>query len=111
MEEHELFGTVFARLRLLGVDTIATVLFNGKVLGKVDNMFKSWSFPLKHVQLENVVSIYFESPTQYAVNESVIYTQRYGYNVPPNLAPEVQHGKSHPNFIRKEQCSFSWVRE
>lgn len=110
--EEEQFVSLFMRLKFLGLDTIATVYFNGKPLGKVNNMFHTWTFPLKHVELQaNVLSIFFTSPTKYAANQSISYTNQYGYDVPPKSNPDVQHGKNHPNFIRKEQCSFSWVND
>ena len=46
----------------------------------------------------------------YAKNQSAEYSELFGYKVPPVVAPPFQHGRDHPNFIRKEQCSFSWVR-
>lgn len=32
----------------------------------------------------------------------------YPYRVPPECPPDVQKGECHVNFLRKEQCSFSW---
>ena len=50
------------------------------------------------------MTVKFESAVTYAANQSTAYA----YTVPPICPPAVQHGQCHPNFIRKEQASFSW---
>ena len=52
----------------------------------------------------NTVKVKFWSAVNYASEEQV----KYPYAVTPDCPPDVQHGECHANFIRKEQCSFSW---
>lgn len=79
------------------------------MVGKSDNMFVKYSFMVKKfIKIRNVLQVHFASPTKYAAHKSKQYVDNFGYHVPPRTAPPDQHGRSHPNFIRKEQCSFSW---
>ncbi|KAK2499166.1 hypothetical protein MC885_012098, partial [Smutsia gigantea] len=89
-----------------GVDTVAKVLFNNVTIGKTDNMFKRYSFDITSVVRDvNSIELSFQSPVLYAAQQSKAHTE---YEVPPNCPPRVQKGECHVNFIRKEQCSFSW---
>ncbi|KAM8833297.1 beta-mannosidase [Synchiropus picturatus] len=93
-------------LVLEGVDTVATVWFNGKNLGSTDNMFRRYDFPVSDVLLEeeNKMEVSFVSPVVYAAGQRA----RSAYRIPPECPPEVQKGECHVNFLRKEQSSFSW---
>ena len=75
------------------------------------NMFIQYKYDVTGLLkgTENNISLKFVSPTLTAKNSSILYQDTYGYLVPPKGPPEVQHGRDHVNFIRKEQCSFSWV--
>ncbi|XP_057313763.1 beta-mannosidase-like [Hydractinia symbiolongicarpus] len=98
-----------SRIVFYGVDTVADILLNKNLLGKTDNMFSTYSFYITpYLKEENFLEIHFTSPTLYAKNRSENYYLKHGYNVPPQFLPKVQHGRNHQNFIRKEQCSFSW---
>ncbi|KAF7666144.1 hypothetical protein LDENG_00116800 [Lucifuga dentata] len=105
--------TVYAPLRkkvLLvfdGVDTVATVWLNGIVVGKTDNMFRRYDFPVRDLLKdgENMLKVSFVSPVLYASGRRKAHT---AYRVPPECPPDVQKGECHVNFIRKEQSSFSW---
>ncbi|XP_066239994.1 beta-mannosidase [Saccopteryx leptura] len=89
-----------------GVDTVAKVLLNNVLIGETDNMFKIYSFDITHVvNAVNFIELRFQSPVLYAAQQSRAHTR---YQVPPNCPPSVQKGECHVNFIRKEQCSFSW---
>ncbi|XP_016079086.1 PREDICTED: beta-mannosidase [Miniopterus natalensis] len=89
-----------------GVDTVAEVLLNNVSIGKTNNMFKRYSFDVTHVvRALNFIELHFQSPVFYAAQQSRAHTC---YQVPPNCPPSVQKGECHVNFIRKEQCSFSW---
>lgn len=89
------------------LDTVATITLNGKVLGSANNQFRRWIWPVKDLLLpsgkENSISIAFQSAAAYATAQAA----KYPYTVPSMDSP-VQHGEPHRNFIRKEQCSFSW---
>lgn len=91
-----------------GLDTVSTVIINGKVVGHSDNMFLRYIFDVKKVIKagKNTIQVNFTSAIQYAKRKS----QEYGYDVPPDCSVPVQRGECHRNFIRKEQSSFSWVR-
>ncbi|XP_016014567.1 beta-mannosidase isoform X1 [Rousettus aegyptiacus] len=89
-----------------GVDTVTEVLLNNVSIGNTNNMFKRYSFDITSVvQAVNVIEVRFQSPVLYAAQQSRAHSS---YQVPPNCPPSVQKGECHVNFIRKEQCSFSW---
>lgn len=102
----------FIRLKFYGIDTIASIYFNNEIIAKSTNMFTSFRvvLPSHSFQAINSLEVDFSSPTIYAKNQSEWYKNNYHYDVPPTSAPPAQHGRDNPNFIRKEQCSFSWVR-
>ena len=90
-----------------GLDTVASILINGKLVGKTSNMFHRYIFDVKNA-IEagaNIIQVNFTSAIAYSKKAF----QDYSYNVPPNCTVPVQRGECHVNFIRKEQCSFSWV--
>ena len=67
--------------------------------------FKSFNLFSRSIQIgSNTISVSFQSAPSYAADQSTSHP----YDVPPDCPPDVQHGICHPNFIRKEQCSFSW---
>ncbi|XP_040822704.1 beta-mannosidase [Ochotona curzoniae] len=89
-----------------GVDTVAKILFNNVTIGKTENMFNEYRFDITHVVRDvNSLEVRFQSAVLYAAQRSNAYRN---YKVPPNCPPAVQKGECHVNFIRKEQCSFSW---
>ncbi|XP_072031155.1 beta-mannosidase-like [Amphiura filiformis] len=89
-----------------GLDTVASISINGAVVGDSSNMFIRYVFDIKeHLKSgANTITIAFQSAPSYANQKSTSHQ----YQVPPECPPAVQHGICHPNFIRKEQCSFSW---
>ena len=90
-----------------GLDTVSTVRINGKVVGTSSNMFHRYIFDIKDAIKPgtNRVQVNFTSALAY----SKMKFDEYSYDVPPDCTVPVQHGECHANFIRKEQCSFSWV--
>ncbi|XP_054550588.1 beta-mannosidase isoform X2 [Talpa occidentalis] len=89
-----------------GVDTVSKILLNNITIGKTDNMFDRYSFDITRLlRAENRVELQFQSPVLYAAQRSAAHTS---YQVPPACPPTVQKGECHVNFVRKEQCSFSW---
>ncbi|KAM4834229.1 beta-mannosidase [Thomomys bottae] len=89
-----------------GIDTVAEILFNNVTLGKTDNMFRRYSFDISNIVTDmNSIELRFQSAVEYAKQQSRSHT---GYRVPPECPPSVQKGECHVNFVRKEQCSFSW---
>ncbi|NXY35927.1 MANBA mannosidase, partial [Pomatorhinus ruficollis] len=89
-----------------GVDTVAQILLNNVTLGRTDNMFNRYSFDITSVIQEvNFVEVRFLSAVSYAAEQSRCHK---AHSIPPACPPPVQKGECHVNFIRKEQCSFSW---
>ncbi|NWV80789.1 MANBA mannosidase, partial [Dasyornis broadbenti] len=89
-----------------GVDTVAQILLNNVTLGGTDNMFRRYSFDITSVMQEvNFVEVRFLSAVSYAAGQSRCHK---AHCIPPACPPPVQKGECHVNFIRKEQCSFSW---
>ncbi|XP_049642489.1 beta-mannosidase [Suncus etruscus] len=89
-----------------GVDTVAQILLNNVTIGKTDNMFVRYGFPVGHLlQAQNRLELRLLSPVLFAAWQSRNYP---GLPVPPACPPLVQKGECHVNFIRKAQCSFSW---
>nr|XP_028599354.1 beta-mannosidase isoform X3 [Podarcis muralis] len=89
-----------------GVDTVAQIVVNNVTVGRTDNMFNRYSFDITNVIKEvNAIHVNFVSAVWYAAEQS---KNHEAYKVPPECPPPVQKGQCHVNFIRKEQCSFSW---
>ncbi len=82
-----------------GLDTIATLTLNGKVIGKTENMFIGHRFAVKDVLRpgRNELSIVFTSPRTY---------------IDAHHSPDRFHEWNDPvggaSLMRKEQCSFGW---
>ncbi|XP_041809477.1 beta-mannosidase isoform X1 [Chelmon rostratus] len=90
-----------------GVDTVASISLNGITVGKTDNMFRRYDFPVRDLLKDdnNVLQVSLLSPVLYASEQRRAHS---AYRVPPECPPDVQKGECHVNFIRKEQRSFSW---
>eukprot|EP01102_Stenamoeba_stenopodia_P020003 TRINITY_DN7671_c0_g1_i1.p1 TRINITY_DN7671_c0_g1~~TRINITY_DN7671_c0_g1_i1.p1 ORF type:complete len:692 (-),score=133.00 TRINITY_DN7671_c0_g1_i1:976-3051(-) len=90
-----------------GLDTVGNVTVNGEWVGSVDNMFRRYMFDVTELIVEgyNKIEISFVSAATYAAQQEANYVWYY---VPTSDDEEVQNGEPYRNFIRKEQCSFSW---
>ncbi|XP_042338716.1 beta-mannosidase-like [Plectropomus leopardus] len=90
-----------------GVDTVASIWLNCVLVGKTDNMFRRYDFPVRDLLKDgvNVLKVSLVSPLLYASERRKAHS---AYRVPPECPPDVQKGECHVNFIRKEQSSFSW---
>ncbi|XP_078419500.1 beta-mannosidase [Cetorhinus maximus] len=89
-----------------GLDTVATILINNITVGTSNNMFSRYTFDSTGVIRErNFIEVRFLSAVSYAAQQSAQHSK---YPVPPECPPIQQRGECHVNFIRKEQCSFSW---
>ena len=80
---------------------------NGVQVGKSKNMFHRYIFNVKGALKtgSNAIKVRFTSAVLYAKGQA----KKFPYRVPPQCPVPVQRGECHGNFIRKEQCSFSWV--
>ncbi|KAJ3273053.1 hypothetical protein HDV01_004830 [Terramyces sp. JEL0728] len=92
-------------LILEGIDTVAEFVLNGAVVGKTNNQFRMYILDITHFIKSGVnkLEVRFTSAIRYALDKSL----EYSYKVPDQFAPE-QSGERHRNFVRKNQCSFSW---
>lgn len=81
-----------------GIDTVATVRLNGRVLAEVANQHRQWRFDVTDILAagENVLAVDFRSPIRYMNEQSVILGAR---ERPYPLPYEA---------IRKSACSFGW---
>lgn len=96
-----------------GIDSVSSVYLNDKLIGATDNMFRRYVFDVaSYINVanpaSNAVTIKFESPLKYVLNQASEYKYKYGYDVPPDCPPKWQHGECYVNFIRKMQSSYSW---
>ncbi|XP_037098092.1 beta-mannosidase [Syngnathus acus] len=94
-------------LILDGVDTAASVWLNGVLVGRTDNMFCPYVFPVQGrlKAADNTLTVHILSSVVFAAQKRNAHT---AYSVPPECPPDVQKGQCHVNFIRKAQSSFSW---
>ncbi len=82
-----------------GLDTIADVSLNGRLLGHTENMHRIWEFPVKALlkKTGNELRVYFHSPTKYIAE---------AFRKAPTLGTEdAMNGFVH---IRKAHCMFGW---
>ncbi|KAI1320522.1 hypothetical protein EDD11_000484 [Mortierella claussenii] len=90
-----------------GLDTLATITLNDAQMGVTNNQFRHYQFDVSKVIRAgpNSLSIQFDDAVKGAQSKA----EQYPYYVPDmfNMSA-AQHGFPHRNFIRKEQCSFSW---
>ncbi|MDX2078959.1 MAG: glycoside hydrolase family 2 protein [bacterium] len=89
-------------LRCHGVDTIATITLNGVVIGKTENMFRTYEFDVKpHVMVgENTLTIAIEAPLTYAQRMDAEKGKMGGWVEPMRINSGA--------WIRKEPCNFGW---
>ncbi|MEJ2634015.1 MAG: glycoside hydrolase family 2 protein [Calditrichia bacterium] len=81
-----------------GLDTIAEIFLNGKLIGRCDNMFRTWHFAVQEVLKKsgNQLRIKFISPTAFGRQQE----EKYG-----RLPVALQSGRV---YLRKAQYSFGW---
>ncbi|GHU17685.1 hypothetical protein FACS1894163_08890 [Spirochaetia bacterium] len=81
-----------------GLDTLATVMLNGKEIARTDNCFRTYRLPVKDAlqEKDNRLTIYFENPFPYMAKQ-----QRENPMSSANGGLGVPH-------IRKVQCHFGW---
>jgi beta-mannosidase len=84
-----------------GLDTLAEVRLNGKLIGKANNMFRTWRWDVTGRMLagENEISVAFASAVRYcAEREAVRYLDR------PKDTNTLPGGP----YLRKAPCHFGW---
>ena len=83
-------------LRLLGVDTIATVYVNGQEVGRCNNMFRRYAFDIRSVLKddgENVLLVVFTGPAK-----ELTRIER---------EVKLEHGIAAAKYLRKSHCDFN----
>ena len=86
-------------LRFEGIDTVADLELNGMALGHVENMHRTWEFPVKDAlrEKENRLRVCLRSPTRYI---------RQANEKNPLLGTaDAMEGFPH---LRKAHCMFGW---
>jgi len=81
-----------------GLDTLATIRVNGRLLAKTDNMFRLWEFDVKRFLCagKNRIEVRFDSAPAYGRKKAA----------EPGI-PAWSAG-SWIHFLRKEACNFGW---
>lgn len=84
----------------LGIDTLGEIFVNGKSLGHVNNMHRSWRFNVKEflVQGENSIRIELSSPNAFT-------TETYESGAIKYTNTGTMAGSS---YLRKAHCQFGW---
>lgn len=84
-----------------GLDTFAEVWLNDSLLGKADNMFRTWEWPVKELlhKGDNELKVIFRSP----IKEGAKLRDAYGIQLPHDSDPS---GVS--PYIRKAAYQFGW---
>ena len=94
-------ATLLARERVLlrceGLDTLATIKFNGKELGRTDNMFRTWEYDVKPLLRSgsNEIEIKFDPVLPF------IRAKELARKLPTWAYPGAA-------YVRKEPCNFGW---
>jgi len=89
-------------LRCEGLDTLATVALNGKVLGKTENMHRCYEFDIKDVlkKGKNTLAVTFVPPFAYLAERAAASPHKmHCWDL--NLQRDRM-------WIRKAQCHFGW---
>jgi beta-mannosidase len=86
-----------------GLDTVATVLLNGRVVHSTSNMFRRATVDVRHALVagSNRLDVRFASPALAAA----AYHDRYPYELPvTDPSDEIPYR----NYLRKAQSDFAW---
>lgn len=95
----EQFTGDFLLLHFEGVDTLAKVYLNGRLLGKTDNMHRIWEFSIEDAASvgENELVVEIASPTRFIAEEN--------QKVFTGGSTDAMRGFPH---LRKAHCMFGW---
>ena len=82
-----------------GIDTVADIFFNGTRIASVENMHRTWEFPVKEILREtgNELKVVLHSPTKY-IREA--YAREY--------IPGSGDAMDGFPYLRKAHCMFGW---
>jgi beta-mannosidase len=84
-----------------GLDTYAEVMLNDTLLGRTDNMFRTWEWPVKRLLRagQNELRVVFRSP----VREGEKARNAYGFQLPHDSDPS-----GVAPYVRKAAYQFGW---
>lgn len=82
-----------------GLDTLATIWLNGERIGESNNMFRKWSFDIRHHlrRGDNHLRIAFEPLTAYVQKQRAEYRQKYGIDL-----------ENERSWVRKAPYMWGW---
>jgi beta-mannosidase len=88
-------------LYFYGLDTVADIYLNQELLASVNNMHRTYKFPVKSLlkETKNLLQIKFKSPVKEAMKEAI----EFGVKLANGMANTVG-----VPFIRKAQYSYGW---
>ena len=97
-----------------GLDTLATIKINNKLIAETDNMFRTYEWDVKeHLKPgKNKITILFKSAYEYCKKRGETHSlpctgQEEGYD--EDWKYHIPHKLNVPlGWIRKEQCNFGW---
>lgn len=89
----------FLLLHFDGIDTLAKVYLNGRLLGRADNMHRIWEFPMGEAAKtgQNTLRVEIASPTRFIEEEN--------QKVFTGGSTDAMRGFPH---LRKAHCMFGW---
>lgn len=89
-------------LRCRGLDTLAEILLNGRLVGRADNMFRSWEFDVKEYLQpgDNELTIHFASALRFGQEK---LQERYLHSWSTD-----SHKLPGGNYVRKAAYHFGW---
>ncbi len=81
-----------------GLDTLAEVSLNGALLGRADNMFRRWSWDVRHFlkESDNELKIVFRAPVTYIKARQATKPLMGGGDIPGGP------------YLRKAPCQWGW---
>lgn len=89
-------------LRCEGLDTLAAITLNGHLIGRTDNMFRTYEYDVRDYLVEgaNQIEVRFDSPMRYVRKRGQErYLPAWGVG---------EHKLDGGGWIRKEPCNFGW---
>jgi beta-mannosidase len=98
-------------LDLHGVDTVAAVRLNGRLLGSTQNMFVRYIFPAKNDLVEgseNILQVEFQSPVDYAA-KAFESQSRERHTVPPACVAKEFQGRHDDLSLRARTLDNVWI--
>ncbi|CAJ0918066.1 unnamed protein product, partial [Mesorhabditis belari] len=99
-----------AILEFDGLDTIAKVYVNDKLVASTKNQFLQYAIDVTNfvIQGSNILRIDFTSSVLAAKAEADSFKANYSHVIAPECPGDIAQGECHANMIRKIQSSFSW---